>query len=268
MANDERQTNLIFRTMHNTRASRRMRSATRLLRRKSGAKFEDIKHLVTGVRGRAGLESGDTNAGIWSAGMVQGLIRHSDREGTRRPHRRGSRRHHHAADGEHGRHARRRCGVSRCARGSRGRMGRDHLAMVEREKPVASGRTSRRADARRGDQLPRSADRNRAWAARAPAAAVPFSDGAGEVIAVGEGVTRQGSATASARCSSRAGRTGRRTPPSARPLGGRCPACCRTRWRLTPIMFRDPRGWSFEEAATLPCAGLTAWRALMVEGEL
>jgi NADPH:quinone reductase-like Zn-dependent oxidoreductase len=29
-----------------------------------------------------------------------------------------------------------------------------------------------------------------------------------------------------------------------------------------------PRGWSFEEAATLPCAGLTAWRSLVVEGKL
>lgn len=33
---------------------------------------------------------------------------------------------------------------------------------------------------------------------------------------------------------------------------------------LTPM----PKGWSFEEAATLPCAGLTAWRALRVEGRL
>jgi nitronate monooxygenase len=29
---------------------------------------------VKGVRGREGLESGDTNHGIWSAGQVQGLI--------------------------------------------------------------------------------------------------------------------------------------------------------------------------------------------------
>ena len=29
-----------------------------------------------------------------------------------------------------------------------------------------------------------------------------------------------------------------------------------------------PEGWSFAEAATLPCAGLTAWRALVVESEL
>lgn len=31
---------------------------------------------------------------------------------------------------------------------------------------------------------------------------------------------------------------------------------------------RAPRGWSHLEAATLPCAGLTAWRALVVEGGL
>lgn len=37
------------------------------------------------------------------------------------------------------------------------------------------------------------------------------------------------------------------------------PAAC-----LTSI----PSGWSFAEAATLPCAGLTAWRALVVEGQL
>jgi NADPH:quinone reductase-like Zn-dependent oxidoreductase len=29
-----------------------------------------------------------------------------------------------------------------------------------------------------------------------------------------------------------------------------------------------PKGWSFSEAATLPCAALTAWRALMVEARI
>ncbi len=33
---------------------------------------------------------------------------------------------------------------------------------------------------------------------------------------------------------------------------------------LTPI----PNDWSLQEAATLPCAGLTAWRAIMEEGKL
>ena len=31
---------------------------------------------------------------------------------------------------------------------------------------------------------------------------------------------------------------------------------------------RAPEGWSFAEAATLPTAGLTAWRALVIEGNL
>ena len=75
VANDERQTNLIFRTMHNTaRVAKNAVSDEVVSAERRGAKFEEVKHLVAGVRGRAGLESGDINAGIWSAGMVQGLI--------------------------------------------------------------------------------------------------------------------------------------------------------------------------------------------------
>ncbi|HNJ48403.1 MAG TPA: nitronate monooxygenase, partial [Novosphingobium sp.] len=36
--------------------------------------FEEVAHLVKGVRGKEGLVSGDTEHGIWSAGMIQGLI--------------------------------------------------------------------------------------------------------------------------------------------------------------------------------------------------
>lgn len=36
--------------------------------------FGGVAHLVKGVRGREGLESGETDHGIWSAGQVQGLI--------------------------------------------------------------------------------------------------------------------------------------------------------------------------------------------------
>ncbi len=75
VANDERQTDLIFRTMHNTaRVARNAISQEVVAAEKRGAKFEEVKHLVAGVRGRAGPESGDVDAGIWSAGMVQGLI--------------------------------------------------------------------------------------------------------------------------------------------------------------------------------------------------
>ena len=39
-----------------------------------GKDFTAVADLVKGVRGREGLQTGDTNHGIWSAGMVQGLI--------------------------------------------------------------------------------------------------------------------------------------------------------------------------------------------------
>jgi hypothetical protein len=41
---------------------------------REGKPFEAVADLVKGVRGREGLASGDTDHGIWSAGMVQGLI--------------------------------------------------------------------------------------------------------------------------------------------------------------------------------------------------
>lgn len=43
-------------------------------RRPGGAKFEDIKHLVSGERGRKVYELGDPDYGIWSAGIAVGLI--------------------------------------------------------------------------------------------------------------------------------------------------------------------------------------------------
>jgi nitronate monooxygenase len=39
-----------------------------------GAEFGEIRHLVAGVRGREVYETGDLDAGVWSAGLVQGLI--------------------------------------------------------------------------------------------------------------------------------------------------------------------------------------------------
>ncbi|HEX7036390.1 MAG TPA: nitronate monooxygenase family protein [Pseudomonadales bacterium] len=74
--NDERQTNLIFRTLHNT--ARVMKNAVSdevvAIERKGGATFQDVQHLVAGTRGRQAMADGDTDGGIWSAGMVQGLI--------------------------------------------------------------------------------------------------------------------------------------------------------------------------------------------------
>jgi nitronate monooxygenase len=41
---------------------------------KEGAKFEDVRELVAGARGKIVYASGDADQGIWSAGQVQGLI--------------------------------------------------------------------------------------------------------------------------------------------------------------------------------------------------
>ena len=41
---------------------------------KGGATIDDISHLVAGTKGKVVLEEGDMEHGIWSAGMIQGLI--------------------------------------------------------------------------------------------------------------------------------------------------------------------------------------------------
>lgn len=72
----ERDTNLIFRTMHNT--ARVFKNAVSdevvAIERRGGATFDDVRPLVIGARGRAALQSGEVNGGIVSAGMVVGLI--------------------------------------------------------------------------------------------------------------------------------------------------------------------------------------------------
>ena len=76
VANDERGTNLIFRTMHNTArvAKNRVSDEVVAIERRGGAKFEDVKELVAGTRGAQVYDTGDTDYGIWSAGQTQGLI--------------------------------------------------------------------------------------------------------------------------------------------------------------------------------------------------
>ena len=73
--NDERATDLIFRTMRNTsRVARNAISQQVVELERSGAKFEDVRELVAGTRGRVVYETGDPDHGIWSAGLIQGLI--------------------------------------------------------------------------------------------------------------------------------------------------------------------------------------------------
>jgi NADH:quinone reductase (non-electrogenic) len=72
---DELETDLIFRSLRNTaRVARNAVSAKVVHVLSAGGSFEDVRELVAGVRGRTVYETGDLDAGIWSAGMVQGLI--------------------------------------------------------------------------------------------------------------------------------------------------------------------------------------------------
>ncbi|MCQ4125409.1 nitronate monooxygenase family protein [Rhodococcus erythropolis] len=75
VAASEVDTELIFRSLRNTaRVARNSISHEVVEILSSGGKFEDVRHLVAGARGRAVFDSGDPEAGIWTAGTVQGLI--------------------------------------------------------------------------------------------------------------------------------------------------------------------------------------------------
>ncbi|MBI2698395.1 MAG: nitronate monooxygenase [Mycobacterium sp.] len=71
----ERGTELIFRTLNNTgrvASNTVSREVVDIL--KWGGTFEDVRHLVSGARGRTVYETGDLEAGIWWIGTSMGLI--------------------------------------------------------------------------------------------------------------------------------------------------------------------------------------------------
>ena len=75
VANDERATELLFRSYRNTaRVVKNSVAVEAVQIERDGHPFEAIAHLVKGTRGREGLVNGDPEHGIWTAGMVQGLI--------------------------------------------------------------------------------------------------------------------------------------------------------------------------------------------------
>jgi nitronate monooxygenase len=76
VANDERSTNLIFRTLHNTArvAKNEISDEVVAIETRGNATFADVKDLVAGTRGAIVLDEGEMDAGIWSAGQTQALI--------------------------------------------------------------------------------------------------------------------------------------------------------------------------------------------------
>lgn len=99
---------------------------------------------------------------------------------------------------------------------------------------------------------------------------IPMSDGAGEVMAVGAGVTgfKVGDHVVS---------TFYQDWQDGLPVGngfryvpgdGIDGFACEYATVPAVGLTHAPKGWSHEEAATLTCAGVTAWRALAVNGQL
>jgi nitronate monooxygenase len=74
--NDERGTHLIFRSFKNTARVGKSGVSDEVARRlqQPGAQFKDVAELVSGKNCRVLLDTGDMEAGVFWAGMVQGLI--------------------------------------------------------------------------------------------------------------------------------------------------------------------------------------------------
>ncbi|KAJ7069824.1 putative 2-Nitropropane dioxygenase [Mycena amicta] len=72
----EQDTTHIFRTLHNTARVFKNKVAQEVvtIERRGGAKFEDVRDLVSGQRGRMVYENGNADYGIWTAGIAMGLI--------------------------------------------------------------------------------------------------------------------------------------------------------------------------------------------------
>ncbi len=103
---------------------------------------------------------------------------------------------------------------------------------------------------------------------RLPLPLIPFSDGAGEVVEVGPGVTRVKPADRVAGIFMQGWQGGELTDAKAETsLGGAIDGVL-----AEYVLFREegvvplPEHLTFEEGATLPCAAVTAWHALVEEG--
>jgi NADPH:quinone reductase-like Zn-dependent oxidoreductase len=103
---------------------------------------------------------------------------------------------------------------------------------------------------------------------RQPLPLIPLSDGAGEVVAVGAGVTQWKAGDRVAGCFSQSWLAGVPTREKiSSPLGGPLDGMlCELRALPESGVVRVPEHLSFEEAATLPCAGVTAWSAIVEHG--
>ena len=151
-----------------------------------------------------------------------------------------------------------------------GQFGLDHLKLVERPKPEPRfGEVVVRTRAvslnYRDTQMVGGT-----YPFKFPLPLVPTSDGVGEVVAVGEGVSRvkSGDRVLGTFWQSWLGGDFDLTE-EIRQLGGDQDGMLSEYVRLDQHgLVHAPEHLSDEEASTLPCAALTAWQALVTEGHL
>jgi NADPH:quinone reductase-like Zn-dependent oxidoreductase len=99
---------------------------------------------------------------------------------------------------------------------------------------------------------------------------IPLSDGAGEVVEAGEGVTefKPGDSVVSTFHTPWLEGHIERSQLSASPGGGADGFACEVVTRPVTHFTHAPKGLTHGESATLTCAGVTAWRALVTDGQV
>jgi NADPH:quinone reductase-like Zn-dependent oxidoreductase len=99
---------------------------------------------------------------------------------------------------------------------------------------------------------------------------IPLSDGAGEVIDVGEGVTefKPGDAVVSTFHPNWRDGHVERSELNNTPGGPADGYACEAVTRSVSHFTHAPKGFTHVQSATLPCAGVTAWRALIGDGRV
>ena len=105
---------------------------------------------------------------------------------------------------------------------------------------------------------------------KVPDNSIPMSDGAGEVIAVGEGVTKWKTGDKVMSLFFPNWIDGKPTPAKTQAISGESFNGYITEQSTISAesVTKIPNNYTYTEAATLPCAALTAWRGLVTEGNI
>ncbi|MEW6731912.1 MAG: NAD(P)-dependent alcohol dehydrogenase [Acidobacteriota bacterium] len=109
------------------------------------------------------------------------------------------------------------------------------------------------------------------YVSKPPLPAIPFSDGAGEVVAIGTDVKRWRVGDRVCPIFTQGWLEGPISAEKQRTTlgGGALPGVLREYGAFDEAgLVKIPQNYSFEEAATLPCAAVTAWNALVSSGNL